>query len=104
MDPILIEIGSLQIRWYGLFLVLAIFAAFEIAKRYVKAWGYNPEQLEQIGFWAVIWGVIGARLFYVITSPSEFERNPLEAFYIWKGGLSFHGAFLFGMVPFIFYF
>ncbi len=102
MDPILIEIGSLQIRWYGLFLVLAIFAAFEISKRYIKAWGYDPDKLEQIGFWAVIWGVIGARLFYVITSPAEFERNPIEAFYIWKGGLSFHGGMLLGMIPFIY--
>lgn len=104
MDPILIEIGSLQIRWYGLFLVLAIFASFEIAKRILKRWGYNPEQFEQIAFWAVIWGVVGARVGYVITSPGEFSSNPAAALYIWQGGLSFHGAIIGGLIPFVYHY
>lgn len=104
MDPILIEIGSLQIRWYGLFLVLAIFASFEIAKRILKQWGYNPEQFEQIAFWAVIWGVVGARVGYVITSPGEFSGNPAAALYIWQGGLSFHGAIIGGLIPFVYHY
>lgn len=102
MSPILFKLGGLEIRWYGLFLVLAIFAGFEIAKRLVKSWGYNPERFEQVTFWAVIWGVIGARVLYVLTSPAEFNANPIEAFYIWKGGLSFHGAILGGILPYIY--
>jgi len=102
MDPILFKLGGLEVRWYGLFLVLAIFAGFEIAKRILKGWGYNPERFEQITFWAVIWGVIGARIGYVLTSPSEFNANPIEALYIWKGGLSFHGAILGGIIPYVY--
>jgi len=104
MDPILVEIGSLQIRWYGLFLVLAIFAAFEIAKRILKSWGFDPDRFEQIAFWAVIWGVIGARLGYVLTSPGDFSSNPISALYIWQGGLSFHGAIIGGLIPFIYHY
>lgn len=104
MDPILIEIGPLQIRWYGFFLVLAIFASFEIAKRILKSWGFDPDRFEQIAFWAVIWGVIGARVGYVITSPGEFSQNPVAALYIWQGGLSFHGAIIGGLIPFIYHY
>ncbi len=104
MDPILIEIGPLQIRWYGLFLVLAIFAAFEIAKRLLKSWGFDPDRFEQIAFWAVIWGVVGARVGYVLTSPGEFSTNPAAALYIWQGGLSFHGAIVGGLIPFIYHY
>ncbi|WP_199489936.1 prolipoprotein diacylglyceryl transferase [Meiothermus sp. QL-1] len=99
----MIEIGSLQIRWYGLFLVLAIFAAFEIAKRLLQGWGLDPNRFEQIAFWAVVWGVVGARVGYVVTSPNEFSANPIAALYIWQGGLSFHGAIVGGLIPFIYH-
>lgn len=102
MDPILIKLGGLEIRWYGLFLVLAIFAGFEIAKRLVKRWGFDPDRFEGITFWAVIWGVVGARVGYVLTSPAEFNANPVEAFYIWRGGLSFHGAIIGGILPYVY--
>lgn len=102
MDPILIKLGGLEIRWYGLFLVLAIFAGFEIAKRLITRWGFDPERFEGITFWAVIWGVIGARVGYVLTSPAEFNANPVEALYIWRGGLSFHGAIIGGILPYVY--
>jgi phosphatidylglycerol:prolipoprotein diacylglycerol transferase len=103
MDPTMIELGPLRIQWYGFFLTVAIFAAFEISKRFVKAWGYDPNHFEQTAFWAVIWGVIGARLGYVLTSPGEFIKHPEEIFYIWRGGLSFHGAIIGGLIPVIYY-
>jgi phosphatidylglycerol:prolipoprotein diacylglycerol transferase len=85
-------------------LVLAIFASFEIAKRILKGWGYDPDHFEQIAFWAVIWGVIGARVGYVLTSPSDFSNNPVSALYIWQGGLSFHGAIVGGLIPFVYHY
>lgn len=103
MDPIMIELGPIQIRWYGFFLVVAIFAGFEIAKRYLRAWGYDPDRFEQAAFWAVVAGVIGARLGYVLTSPSDFRDNPISALYIWQGGLSIHGAVIGGILAFWLY-
>ncbi|RIH77512.1 Prolipoprotein diacylglyceryl transferase [Calidithermus terrae] len=103
MDPIMIEIGPIQIRWYGFFLVVAIFAGFEIAKRYLRGWGYDPDRFEQAAFWAVVAGVIGARLGYVLTSPSDFADNPISALYIWQGGLSIHGALIVGILAFWLY-
>jgi phosphatidylglycerol:prolipoprotein diacylglycerol transferase len=99
----MIQIGPIRIAWYGFFLVIAIFIGFEIARRLLERWGYDPDMFERVAFWAVIWGVVGARLVYVVTSPRVFLQDPIQALYIWHGGLSIHGAILGGLVA-IWYF
>lgn len=101
MNPTMIQIGPLRIQWYGFLLTLAIFIGFELAKRRLKAWGLDAERFEVVAFWAVIFGVVGARLGYVLTSPGPFLQNPVEILYIWHGGLSFHGAILGGALVFL---
>jgi phosphatidylglycerol:prolipoprotein diacylglycerol transferase len=103
MNPTMIQIGPLRIQWYGFLLTLAIFIGFELAKRRLKAWGFDPEKFETVAFWAVVFGVVGARLGYVLTSPGYFLENPVEILYIWHGGLSFHGAILGGALVFLYH-
>jgi len=103
VNPTMIQIGPLRIQWYGFLLTLAIFIGFELAKRRLKAWGFDPEKFETVAFWAVVFGVVGARLGYVLTSPGYFLENPVEILYIWHGGLSFHGAILGGALVFLYY-
>ncbi|ADW22910.1 prolipoprotein diacylglyceryl transferase [Thermus scotoductus SA-01] len=103
MNPTMIQIGPLRIQWYGFLLTLAIFIGFELAKRRLRAWGLDAEKFEVVAFWAVIFGVVGARLGYVLTSPSYFLQNPVEVLYIWQGGLSFHGAILGGALVFFYF-
>ncbi len=103
MNPTMIQIGPLRIQWYGFLLTLAIFIGFELAKRRLRAWGLDAEKFETVAFWAVVWGVVGARLGYVLTSPGYFLQNPAEILYIWHGGLSFHGAILGGALVFLYY-
>jgi phosphatidylglycerol:prolipoprotein diacylglycerol transferase len=103
VNPTMIQIGPLRIQWYGFLLTLAIFIGFELAKRRLKAWGFDPEKFETVAFFAVVFGVVGARLGYVLTSPGYFLENPVEILYIWHGGLSFHGAILGGALVFLYY-
>ncbi len=103
MNPTMIQIGPLRIQWYGFLLTLAIFIGFELAKRRLRAWGLDAEKFEGVAFWAVVWGVVGARLGYVLTSPGYFLQNPVEVLYIWHGGLSFHGAILGGALVFLYF-
>jgi prolipoprotein diacylglyceryl transferase len=100
----MIQIGPLRIQWYGFLLTLAIFIGFELAKRRLKAWGFDPERFETVAFFAVVFGVVGARLGYVLTSPGYFLENPVEILYVWHGGLSFHGAILGGALVFLYYY
>ncbi|WP_460409292.1 prolipoprotein diacylglyceryl transferase [Thermus antranikianii] len=99
----MIQIGPLRIQWYGFLLTLAIFIGFELAKRRLRAWGLDAEKFEVVAFFAVIFGVVGARLGYVLTSPGYFLQNPIEVLYIWHGGLSFHGAILGGALVFFYF-
>ncbi len=103
MDPIMIEIGPLVIRWYGFLITAAIFIGYFLARRYVAAKGYDPDQFEEAVFWSVIAGVIGARLVYVLTSWGGFADNPISALYIWQGGLAFHGGMLGGLIPMVYF-
>ncbi|TBH21278.1 prolipoprotein diacylglyceryl transferase [Thermus thermamylovorans] len=96
----MIEIGPLRIQWYGFLLTLAIFVGFALAKRRLRAWGFDADRFETAAFWAVVFGVVGARLGYVLTSPGPFLQNPVEILYVWHGGLSFHGAVLGGGLAF----
>jgi phosphatidylglycerol:prolipoprotein diacylglycerol transferase len=75
MHPILIQIGPLEIRWYGAMIL-----------------------------YAVIGAIIGARLYYVAFSDlTIFWKDPLSVFAIWEGGLAIHGALLGGLLVSILY-
>ncbi len=96
----MIQIGPLAIRWYGVLLLLAIYAALYLARRQLARWGEDLEAFERAALWAVVFGVVGARLGYVLTSPGYFLDRPGEVLAVWKGGLSFHGAILGGVLAF----
>lgn len=103
MQPGSIHLGPLSISWHGILIVLAIFVGIEIAKRLLRRWGQDPQGFEQAVFWALIGGVIGARLLYVMTSPQAFIANPMNILEVWRGGLSFHGGMIGGLLAFWYY-
>ena len=49
----MVQIGPLAIRWYGVLLTLAIFLGYELARRRLRAWGWDLEPFERVVFWAV---------------------------------------------------
>lgn len=95
MDPIMIELGPLQVRWYGFLIALAIFLGAWWATRLARERALDAEKFLDMVIYLVIGGIIGARLVYVLTSPAAYfgpGGNPVAALYLWEGGLSFHGA------------
>ncbi|MDQ3457710.1 MAG: prolipoprotein diacylglyceryl transferase [Deinococcota bacterium] len=97
MDPVMIGLGPLEIRWYGFFIALGVFIGTWWAARLATQRGLDPDKLMDMVLYLVIAGIVGARLVYVLTSPGSFfgpGGDPLSALYIWQGGLSFHGAVL----------
>jgi phosphatidylglycerol---prolipoprotein diacylglyceryl transferase len=97
MDPIMLQIGPLSIRWYGFLIALGVLIGSIWATRSAEKRGLDPEKLLDMAVWLVIAGIVGARLVYVLTSPSAFfgpGGNPLSALYVWEGGISIHGGIL----------
>lgn len=97
MDPILVQLGPLALRWYGLLIALGALIGSNWALYEAKKRDLDTEKLLDMTLWLVISGLIGARLIYVLTSPSAYfgpGGDPLSAFAIWQGGGSIHGGVL----------
>jgi len=97
MDPIMLQLGPLAIRWYGFFIALGVLIGSIWATRLAEERGLDPEKLLDMAVYLVIAGIIGARLVYVLTSPAAFfgeNGNPIDAFKIWQGGISIHGGII----------
>jgi prolipoprotein diacylglyceryl transferase len=77
---------------YGLILALGVLVAVYISEQRWRRRGYPRDGIYDISFWVVVWGVIGARLYHVLTDYQRFEDDPLRAFQIWRGGLGIWGA------------
>lgn len=96
IDPVLLNLGPVQIRYYGLVYVigflLALFVLIKAAeKKQIKR--LNKELAYDYIFWLMISSIVGGRLFFeLIYNFMSFMKNPLQFFYIWQGGMSFHGG------------
>ncbi|MGX6604925.1 prolipoprotein diacylglyceryl transferase [Micromonosporaceae bacterium Da 78-11] len=90
---------GLPVRAYALCIVLGIIAAVLIMEYRLRARGVAPWASLDMAVWAVPFGIVGARIYHVITSPQDYfgaGGDPIRAFYIWEGGLGIWGAVLFG--------
>ncbi len=98
VDPVAFTIpifGGLEVRWYGLIITLGIILAFAYCAFRTKQEGIIFDDLLDIGIFTVIFGVIGARLYYVLTSLDQYHSLK-EAIAIWNGGLAIYGAVIAG--------
>lgn len=96
MSKIALDLGFFQVYWYSIFILLAILGAsiviyFEMKKKHI-----DQEFFINLLFYAVIFGIIGARLYYVGFHLDYYLKNPIEILEIWNGGLAIHGGILFG--------
>ena len=106
IDPILISLGFLDIRWYSLsYIFTFIFGSILIKKLNKKSLNNLSDiQIDKFFVWAVLGVIIGGRVGYVLFYQLQlFFQDPLYIFQIWKGGMSFHGG-LIGMILSIYLF
>ena len=93
-----IELGPLRLNAYGLMIALGVIVAVRIAGRRAEARGVGTvEDFSSIAMWAVPAGVIGGRMYHVITDVQRFRGNWAEAFMIWHGGLGIWGGVALGV-------
>ncbi len=95
------HLGPFPLRAYALAILAGIFvAAWLTMKRWVDRGG-DGDQVINITFWAVPFGIIGGRIYHVFSSPAAYwgeGGNPVKALYIWEGGLGIWGAIALGAV------
>ncbi len=104
MYPIIAKIGPLEIRSWGLFVMVGFIVGGLIAAKEAKKQGYKPDFIYDLTFYVIIASIIGARIFFVIEKWDEFFKiNPLKIFAVWEGGLIFFGGVLLAVPVAIFY-
>ena len=106
--PSSFNIGPLTIHLYGILIMLGALAAGWLATKEAKRRGINTETVWDMFPWLIIGGIIGARLWHVLTPPASmveqgittwfYLTHPLEALAIWKGGLGIPGGVIGGAV------
>ena len=101
------SVGPLTIHFYALCIITGIAAAIWIGRKRYANLGGNPDDVSEVAIWAVPFGIIGGRIYHVITSPSQYfgsNGNPIDALRIWEGGLGIWGAISLGAVGAYLYF
>ena len=111
-DPVMIDLGLFQIRWYSIAYILGIILAWMYATKIIKLTTvnkYNFEQIKKSEFddliiYLVIGIILGGRLGYVLFYNLEYySQNLFEIFKLWQGGMSFHGGLIGVIVSIIFF-
>ena len=94
-----LELGPLRLNAYGLMIALGAIAATWLMGRRLESrkWG-TRDDASSIAIWAVPAGVVGARIYHVITDWERFDGRWLDALKIWKGGLGIWGGLLLGTI------
>lgn len=102
IHPVALELGPIQLRWYGLAYMFGILFAWLYMRHLVasnRLWGgksgIKPDHIDDLLIWVTLAIIIGGRLGHVLFyNPAYYAANPLEIFMPWKGGMSFHGGLL----------
>ena len=95
------HLGPIPIRGYALCIILGVVVAIWIGERRWTARGGVRGQVSDIAIWAVPFGLVGGRLYHVITDPARYfghDGNPVAVLYVWQGGLGIWGAIALGGV------
>lgn len=94
IDPVLVSLGPLHIRYYGLIFVFGLFISYLIFKRLAKQrkLPLSNKDFDDYMMYGVIGTVAGARLGSVVSDFGLYASNPLQIFAVWNGGMAFHGG------------
>ncbi|AFY78442.1 prolipoprotein diacylglyceryl transferase [Pleurocapsa sp. PCC 7327] len=94
--PIVFEIGSVSIRWYGFLIASAVLIGVTLSQYLAKRRNINPDLIGDLAIWLIIAAIPSARLYYVIFQWQEYAQRPGDILAIWKGGIAIHGAIIGG--------
>ncbi|MGL5405557.1 MAG: prolipoprotein diacylglyceryl transferase [Propionibacteriaceae bacterium] len=95
------SLGPLTIHMYAICIIIGIFSALWLVRKRFVSRGGKDEHLDTVTIWTIFFGIIGARLYHVITDYQLYfgaGRHPIEALKIWNGGLGIWGAIALGAV------
>ena len=103
MNKIFLDLGIVQIKWYSLFIFIAMLVASILIYREARRKKIDDDTLFNMIFYGIIIGILGARFYYVLFNLNYYLKYPLEILMIWNGGLAIHGGLLAGLLFMAYY-
>ncbi|WP_413853985.1 prolipoprotein diacylglyceryl transferase, partial [Candidatus Ruminimicrobium bovinum] len=103
MYPELFTICGFTVYTYGICIATGFFVAMQYVVLNSKIANISKNQIYDLFFYLIVFGILGARLFYVLTEMNYFIKHPVEIIQIWKGGLVYYGGFISSLIFGIWY-
>jgi len=99
MKPVLFSLGAIHLYSYGFCIALGVLLSLFLMRRFALKKGFpKPDEVFDMAFMVLVWGFLGARLFYVVQNFSYYVSEPLKIFAVWEGGLIFYGGAIAGFL------
>ena len=105
IDPVIVHIGPVALRWYGIMYVVGIIMGLLVMRGYTRRKGMSKDIVYRVLWWCIIAVLIGARLYFVVQQPdfvSFYLAQPQHILATWEGGMAFFGAIFF-VLPVLFW-
>ncbi len=103
MNPYIIQIGNFAVRWYSVLILVGVAIGIILLEKEGKRFNINKDFLFNMAFWTIIFGILGARIYYVIFNFHLYQDDFLSVFKIWEGGLAIHGGIIAGIITIAIY-
>lgn len=103
MNRLSFTVGNITIYYYSIMMFIAVFLAYILIMKEGKKRHIDKEFLINLVFYCVIFGFIGARIYYVLFNFNYYFYNPIEIIKIWNGGLAIHGGLIAGFITLVIY-
>lgn len=102
MDRYIFTIGNFKIEWYSVLIIIGALLGIILIMKEAKRYKYPTDFIFNMCFWTIIFGIIGARLYYCLFNMDLYS-NFWDIFKIWEGGLAIHGGLIAGLIVILLY-
>ena len=98
LSPNMVHVGSLKVTWHSFFGLLSIVLAYYLTVRWARSAGIADGVIQSVGLWAILGGMLGARVVHVADQWGYYSANPGQIVAVWNGGIAIWGAVFGGVM------
>ena len=103
MSPVMFSIFGYEIKWYSVLILVGVLLSYFLINNEANRFKFKKEFIFNLMFWTIIFGILGARIYYVIFNFDYYSNHLSEIYKVWNGGLAIHGGMIAGLLTILIY-